>query len=172
MGPAFPTLCALVVACGGCGSRSGLGPQLEDDGGVADVGPHGPGADGRGGDGAPPPADAGRDARGDGGSDAGPVGPVGASCSAGTECAGGSCLSQSRGWPGGYCSQVDCDLADPQGSCLAYGGDGVCRDVGDPGSPLGMCFDGCQPLLFDCRTGYLCLPSGVQGRWACFPSPL
>jgi hypothetical protein len=99
---------------------------------------------------------------------------VGAPCASNMDCTGDYCFTAADGWPGGYCSQLDCDLGAPDSSCLAYGGDGYCVDVGDPGAPYGACFDTCTLGGTDCRTGYECEDwgLGVGTLGICSPTPV
>lgn len=94
--------------------------------------------------------------------------PVGDPCSDAAQCAGNYCIGQ---WPDGYCTQYDCDLADPESSCAPAGGDGYCWDIGESGTPFGVCLDRCQPGAGDCRAGYLCVPV-AGGMGLCIPEPV
>jgi hypothetical protein len=91
--------------------------------------------------------------------------PVGEACTSAGDCAGNYCIADADGYPGGYCTFLGCDLADPTGSCLPYGGDGLCIDAG---GGTGACFDTCPPGPGGCRTGYTCttLSPGVR---VCLP---
>ncbi len=96
--------------------------------------------------------------------------PVGTACADETTCSGNYCILDADGWPAGYCTQTDCDLAAPDSSCLAYGGDGYCYDFGDPGSPFGVCLDQCDLAAPDCRSGYDCFDVGLgTGTGVCAP---
>jgi hypothetical protein len=97
--------------------------------------------------------------------------PIGAPCVDATTCAGDFCIADADGWPMGYCTEADCDLGDPENSCLPYGGDGLCLDVGDPGAPFGACFDRCDPASSDCRPQYMCQAIG-GGYAVCVPAPV
>jgi hypothetical protein len=85
---------------------------------------------------------------------------VGAPCTGGIDCLGDFCIPD---WPGGYCTDLGCDLGDPVASCAAFGGDGICVDAG--GTPA--CFDQCSGDP-DCRMGYFCLMIGM-GTGVCIP---
>jgi hypothetical protein len=151
----------LLAACGGDDTTpTGSDASIDAPEGP-DAGPDAEPADADVPD-APPMADAGVDQ------------PVGAPCSTNGECAGGFCLNELMfGWPAGYCSNAACDLADPDNSCLPFGGDGICLDVGTAMMPQGLCFDLCDPALgdADCRALYMCTPLG-DGRGVCVPRPV
>jgi hypothetical protein len=96
--------------------------------------------------------------------------PIGAPCDSAADCAGDACISEMDGWPGGYCSEAECDLDDPKGpTCSAFGGDGTCVNVGMPGAPVGICADACDIDAPDCRMGYTCMLFG--GAHICAPTP-
>lgn len=97
--------------------------------------------------------------------------PVGAACEHTGECAGGMCLTEGLGFPGGYCTHLQCELGDPDASCLPYGGDGVCVNPGGAGGGMVVCLDRCDPSAPDCWTGYDCRRVGV-GVAVCLPSPV
>jgi len=78
------------------------------------------------------------------------IAPIGAVCTSALDCLGNACLTNDSGWPGGYCTYAGCDLGNPLTSCAAYGGDGVCQDLGTP-----VCLDRCNGAT-DCRSGYYC----------------
>lgn len=151
-------LALLVVACGG-EDAPGVPDRIEipevDGGGVID-----------GGGGGTP------DAGGGGMIDAGATtgSPVGTACMTADDCTGMFCISEDMGFPMGYCSALGCDLGSPDTSCLAAGGDGICLDVGDPMSPLGVCFDQCDPAAPDCRDGYSCQDFGFTA--ICLPAAI
>jgi hypothetical protein len=145
-------------ACSGAGcvpAPDGSGPAPDGstpgpDGGGPDVSVRdgGPLVDAPAGDGAnPPPVDGGPGP--DGTPPAGA--PVGAACTAGSDCQDGSCL----GLPGGYCTRADCVNAGcPAGStCFQLSG----------GSSA--CFKDCAAAA-DCRgeEGYIC-----DGDNTCYP---
>jgi hypothetical protein len=101
--------------------------------------------------------------------------PVGDPCASAADCAGNWCIESASGWPGGYCTAYDCELAAPETSCSPAGGDGYCLNVGDAGSEYGMCFDTCDPDQgnTDCRLGYECVDLRPQtGHGLCFPEPV
>lgn len=93
--------------------------------------------------------------------------PVGAPCSSPATCAGNFCINDDL-WIEGYCTQANCDLETPATSCLDYGGDGYCTDVGSLGSPIGACLDRCALDAPDCRSGYECIDLG-RGIGRCVP---
>jgi hypothetical protein len=93
--------------------------------------------------------------------------PVGAACATAADCAGNYCAPESDGFPGGVCTQVGCDLAAPETSCLEFGGDGLCIDVGDG---VTACIDRCDPARPDCREGYDCTIV-APGVGVCVASP-
>jgi hypothetical protein len=163
------TLAALVI---GCGSERATNPQ--SDGQVpADAGDGGPVVDDAGPEVLPP-----EDGGGDGGRDGGDAGdaaakaPVGAACAAASECQGSYCITAAQGFPDGYCTHRQCDLGMPAQSCLGYGGDGFCVDIGDVGDPYGLCFDRCDVQAPDCRTGYECDAMGGTLGGICLPTPV
>jgi hypothetical protein len=80
------------------------------------------------------------------------VAQLGAQCDPQLACAPPyTCLTEN--FPDGYCGSEGCE-----------GCQGVCAQV------LGAqrCLKGCQSL-FECRSGYLCLPVGLAGEQACAP---
>jgi hypothetical protein len=163
----------LEAGCDSSGAAvSGLDATASEDGSVPPPDDGGmPEPDGGGGDAARP--DGGGDAaRPDGPPPDGATGaPVGAACTAATDCAGDYCFADGDGWPDGYCSQTLCDLDAAETACLPYGGDGLCLDVGEAGSPFGMCFDQCTVAAPDCRPDYECLDIGA-GLGVCLPVPV
>lgn len=129
------------------------------------------------------PADSGTAAP-DASSDAGPIDPgpavlnpgwIGGPCQTHADCAyaGGECLPNASGWPGGTCSQPcdrTCpDLAGPLNSVT------FCIDDGN-GDTTGRCVSRCDFTLSPtgCRAGYVCLPEKRMNqasvvRHACVP---
>ena len=110
--------------------------------------------------------------------------PIGAACERGRECATGTCLPESQGLPGGYCSVLDCSANRPcpAGSlcryssgtghfvCLAYcDGDDDCRSDAAPppgaASPEGGYV--CQSLILNELS--VCAPA-CTGKDIC-PNP-
>lgn len=79
------------------------------------------------------------------------MGTVGDSCRYGSDCATGECApSNPDGFPGGYCTIVDCDLKNqrcPIGS--------ACKAVGQRSYCLADC-GGFVPNPKECRSGYGC----------------
>lgn len=76
--------------------------------------------------------------------------------------------------PGGMCSKLFCNVAEPTGDECGDGG--FCFDVGplfDAGFPAGLCLQYCEDS-FDCRwqEGYLCYYTGREGERACLPTDL
>ena len=47
----------------------------------------------------------------------------------------------------------------------------MCVDVGDSGSPVGICLDRCAPLTPDCRSGYECVRVSLTVG-LCLPIPV
>ncbi len=91
------------------------------------------------------------------------MGQDGSACASDGDCAGGLCILDGDGWPGGYCSKggcvgdADCN-GDAQGaSCMQ-----------DPTTGGSLCLDRCE-LNSDCRTGYLCERQGLSSG-VCKPS--
>lgn len=83
------------------------------------------------------------------------VGMDGSSCGSDADCAGGLCILDADGWPGGYCSRgcqndVDCN-GDLQGA--------TCSE--DPTTGGSLCLDRCEHNG-ECRTGYLCERAGLN----------
>ncbi|MEM1348551.1 MAG: M12 family metallo-peptidase [Myxococcota bacterium] len=102
--------------------------------------------------------------------EAGPPTPTGradgAPCLGAQDCASGSCIEDSDGWPDGYCTTLGCSsFMDCQrgedGSlnnrCLIQGGG------------RNLCVRICQAQR-ECRTGYVCQPIG-GGQGFCAPDP-
>ena len=80
------------------------------------------------------------------------VGAIGAACGAESPCGEGlECLAAP--FPEGYCGKATCE-----------GCEGVCANA------LGStyCLAPCE-TLFECRSGYLCSPVGINGELACTP---
>ena len=87
----------------------------------------------------------------------------GESCTSGDQCAGGVCISEDDGWPGGYCTTVDCDdfedCARPGGEdnrCLQNRGGNLCVRI-------------CTSQD-ECRDGYVCQQIGRDTGF-CSPDP-
>lgn len=74
--------------------------------------------------------------------------PVGQPCTSDSACAGGTCVSESDGLPGGYCTVFNCGNAGcPTGSeCFELGDDTLCLET---------CSDN------SCRAGYACYEPGA-----------
>lgn len=70
----------------------------------------------------------------------------GAPCTTGLNCRGGTCLREVEGYPGGYCTTLDCSTV----GCNADGA--VCRALSEDTA----CFVGCS-TAGDCRSGYACV---------------
>lgn len=81
--------------------------------------------------------------------------PIGAGCETSQECRSSACAGEENGWVGGACIAYDCDLAAPDASCVRYGGDGVCVELGPPDDRFTACLDRCGSSA-DCRAGYHC----------------
>jgi hypothetical protein len=86
--------------------------------------------------------------------------PTGSPCTSATECIGNYCFSEANGWPGGYCSQLDCNPFASDTSCDAYGPDAVCGVLDLFGATRVVCLEGCQNDN-DCRQGYTCQWAGL-----------
>jgi hypothetical protein len=77
-------------------------------------------------------------------------GEDGAACTSGSDCFGGSCLTElEAGLPSGYCTSFQCGPGDCHG--------GVCFEVEGQSACLDECHDG-----NDCRPGYACLDFGTH----------
>ncbi len=88
-----------------------------------------------------------------------PVGaPDGTACAEGSECAGGVCMTEAEGYPGGYCTATDC--ATGASSCT-----GQCAFL-DSTRQSSACFGVCEDDA-GCREGYECRPFGDIGL--CLP---
>jgi len=99
-----------------------------------------------------------------------PIGTVGALCRTDNDCGSAAPNCVTNGWPGGYCTVLNCTGGCPTGSdCYQFG-------MGD-GSEVTMCMDKCAATS-DCRRGYscydesfICAPSGDgDGGYRCTDS--
>lgn len=84
----------------------------------------------------------------------------GAACSADGSCLGGTCLTETQGFPGGYCTTASCDT---QGCSNIFGAE--CIDL----AVLGVgpaCYSECSTRV-PCREGYACLT--VDTKSVCLP---
>ncbi|TVR01701.1 MAG: hypothetical protein EA398_09145 [Deltaproteobacteria bacterium] len=87
----------------------------------------------------------------------------GASCTSDGACLGGTCLQDNQGFPGGYCTTLECDA---QGCSNIFGAE--CLDLASIG--LGAaCFSECSSRA-PCREGYECLT--VDTKSVCLPMDL
>ncbi len=107
------------------------------------------------------PEGATSDAQPDGGVVLPAPGDVGGACATESDCEGGICLGEDRGFTDGYCSAF-CNGPDdcPEGS--------VCVQVGRGTS---ICMDDCDPMAEPkrCRTGYGCAASPFLPEPVCMP---
>ena len=83
----------------------------------------------------------------------------GAACRTDGTCLGGICLGEEEGFPGGYCSTLDCETA---GCSSLFGAECLAS------STLGTsaCFRSCEDNG-GCRTGYACLT--IETQRVCLP---
>jgi hypothetical protein len=98
--------------------------------------------------------------------------PIGAGCTRGRECATGTCLPQTEGLPGGYCSVLDCNdnRPCPAGSLCHYSGASkhfVCLAICDADDDCRADDYVCQPLITNDFS--VCAPS-CNGDGKC-PNP-
>lgn len=97
-------------------------------------------------------------------------GDVGSSCATKDDCiAGYRCITEADGWPGGYCTSIDCEAGScPSGSeCFVTESNNTyclheCTSIGDcsPGyacHPAGGCVPACTTNA-DCVSGQVCHP--------------
>ncbi len=100
-----------------------------------------------------------------------PRAPNGAACSDATQCAGGRCITEREGWPGGYCTQScgrhsDCGATERcfEGMCYA-----TCGPEGSPGRRApegrGSCRDG--HACFELASEHLCGPAFCTSNAEC-----
>lgn len=82
----------------------------------------------------------------------------GASCGSHRLCNGGTCMTTSDGWRGGYCTTKDCATAGCNGD------DSQCMRFLDGAS---YCLDGCLDAS-DCRPGYACRAVNTSGARVCY----
>lgn len=96
--------------------------------------------------------------------------PVGSACASAADCAGDACIME---FPGGYCTDVNCDLDAPTTSCASAGGDALCLPTGEPGMEVGICADRCDPAMMsaDCRPEYECVELDAESS-ICLPRPV
>lgn len=89
------------------------------------------------------------------------VQPVGGACERGTECDTQTCLPESDGFPGGYCSIPSCNELRPctVGSHCVYSSK---RD-------LNICLAFCSGAT-ECRDGYVCQPTYEGNISVCAPA--
>lgn len=88
----------------------------------------------------------------------------GGACGSDQDCAGGTCIPEADGWPGGYCTTLDCrNLND----CASPGGEDNRCYQNQQGPNL--CVRICQQSD-ECRMGYVCEPVG-GGQGFCVPDP-
>jgi hypothetical protein len=94
------------------------------------------------------------------------TGGVGAPCTTFRDCSGGTssyCVTEARGWPGGYCTQ-EClggNLLCPSGHCVED------RDASGFLLP-GACATDCTTDA-QCRSGYTCQNANFDNEKECFP---
>ncbi|MBN1944585.1 MAG: hypothetical protein JW797_02870 [Bradymonadales bacterium] len=88
----------------------------------------------------------------------------GAACTQDGQCLGGKCLLDNEGFPGGYCTTLECDT---QGCTNIFGAD--CLSVNQTQSAGPICYSSCD-LDEDCREGYRC--ADVDGTRICLPTAL
>jgi hypothetical protein len=96
---------------------------------------------------------------------------LGDPCAGGfTECAGGRCLTEDLGWPGGMCTYPGCRLSG-EGPASACPTGSVCTDDGAGDPTIGVCVPGCEVGgASTCRSGYACVPvSEGSTEGACRP---
>ncbi len=86
--------------------------------------------------------------------------PVGAECTRGSECEAGSCLGTSDGFPGGYCSEPNCNdvRTCPGGSYCLF----------SSASNRSICLAYCEEQS-DCRDNYVCQPVYGTPHSLCSP---
>ena len=91
---------------------------------------------------------------------------VGAPClDAARDCALTARTACILAWPGGYCTEIDCQL----GSCPS--GARCVTGISFPNVPLdAFCLATCE-LPTDCRPGYRCGTVGTTADKVCAPSP-
>ena len=87
----------------------------------------------------------------------------GASCTAGSQCLGGTCFTHSQGFPEGYCTTLDCDT---QGCSNIFGSE--CLVLNQVRSQA-ACYSLCAQSE-DCREGYTCVDG--DGTRICLPVEL
>ena len=88
----------------------------------------------------------------------------GEACQTGADCSGGTCLTEADGWPGGYCTTVNCQT---RVDCASVGGvDNRCYQ--NPQGP-NLCVRICTSNA-ECRADYVCDPVGGSLGF-CVPDP-
>ncbi len=94
-----------------------------------------------------------------------PVGVAdGEACTGPQDCQGGTCIAESEGWPGGYCTSINCNNRN---DCASPGGEDN-RCYQNPQGP-NICVRICQDTS-ECRQDYVCQPVG-GGVGFCVPDP-
>lgn len=88
----------------------------------------------------------------------------GEACEDPQDCQGGTCITESEGWPAGYCTTSNCNN---RADCATPGGEDN-RCYQNPQGP-NICVRICQDTS-ECRQDYVCQPVG-GGQGFCVPDP-